>query len=802
MADKKLIIGVEERVQRGGLLDNYIQHTTRQLKGLAENAQRAFQAVGRLMGGGDTGNRPGVAGTGPPQNPQAQRRQAQDQLRSLREVGQGHSDQAQKIVRANRDVARSYEDASRAARSFNEASESRLKRAHGLFGSGPYAPTFTGDGWMGGGVPAGGDMFGPRNGYIGAPPPLPGGGGGAGGGGSGNWMGGRGAPPGFGGGGPPPPAAPATPQPRDDTAEVLKKALTAATVANLVRQGAQTGSTIAGAIQADKTLGIRNIAAAVQATSGTLQRQMLQGLSADMVFMGSMKGSDGKSVAQNVLEDYSGTKAGKARAGLNVVSDMAGGATQGAGKGVGGVIAGALVGGVGGVTNLVLKGANDGFKLDEILTQREGLDAQQAANPMLMASIDRANAEKMMRAHGSRQLMGREMAAQAYGFTLGEGIGIAGSIQRRVGMGGMFGKGGMFRGVTNLMSGGIGEGAAVEGIGGLYGALGGTRASQGSQATKAIEEAVARGTQRGFADPRTSEELVAAMGRASQGQVIDNTTGMGRLVEFLTGGGNREKSVVDAQARANVMASFNAQGENPFYQGTRIAQAKGILGVNASAGALQAVSSASLEDLMMGSRDLKNWGISDRQRIQLAKEDVTARITSMAAAAGIDPQRALSDPKFREMALRRSKHYSTDREAMNASEMFGAFLGLDPQDAEGQKKFNKRFGGTGAKLVSMEEQAANTVRELGDKLAAAADPKKYAEIFQAIKEAEARGDNQKILGGDENNPMWVKLAGDKASTVKTAPVPPATMKSGNPHQDAYDRAHPEEAIMKAIRGGK
>lgn len=779
MTDKKIIIGVEERVQRGGLLDNFVQAKTRLMKGLEDQATRTSRAVDGVTGGGGGQGRPGVAGA----SPQAAKQQATDQLRNLKAVGSGHADQAQKVIRGNRDIARSYEEATRAARGFNtQARDMGLPEAfERAAASGRPVPFSAQRAYREA-------MFGGEGGHIGGPPPLPGAGGGFGGaGGSGNWMGGRGAPPGF----PPGGGGPGDEPKKDDLAETVKRAITLATVMNMGRQAAGVGSTVAGGIQSFKTAEIRNVAEAVQITQGRLQRQMMQGLSADMVFMGGksgpgMRGSDGKTVAENVVDDYSGTKAGKVKAGFDLLGSALSGATQGAGKGLKGAAVGAGLGLVDGVTGTVVKGGSSGFALDALRTQMEGLDAQQASHPMLMAAIDRANGEKMMRAHGARQLMDQERAAQAYGFTLGEGIGIAGGIQRQTGMGAthdahgnmrstaMFTEGGLFQGVTGLMQRGIGEGAATGGVSGVYGALGGTTSGHAQATTRALEEAVARGTARGYADPRTSEVLVEAMGRASQGRVMEDASGMGTLVDFLTGG-KGEKSVADAQTRVDAVAAFNAQSQNPFYQSMGLAQAKGILGPGAKAGAMQAAGGASLEDLMMGSQNLTDWGISASQRHQLAREKMVGVIASSAAGMGLDPARAINDPVQRRMALRGTKPYGTDKRAEEMSEMMGDFLKIDPQDAQGQKNFNKTYGGTGAKLVTMEETLADMVRALGDQKAAAASMAEYAAGFKAMMESQAKGEQQDILNnGTENSPYFVVVTNKPASQpAAAAAVPPA-----------------------------
>lgn len=555
---------------------------------------------------------------------------------------------------------------------------------------------------------------------------------------------------------------------------------------------------LAGLAQSYKTMEGGNVARAMQASTGSFFRDAMTGVSSDTYFMRQMKGVGGATVANNVTDTASGRTAigvgwaGQALAALSgaVGAGGAGSKVGGAGGVKGGGLAGAalaLPGLIGAGANIAASATSQEARADEAETMRRALENAKAASPMTMAVIDQLRGEKFMRARAERT-MGFDPYG-AYGYGRGEVAGIGEGISRQVGRGGLLSDH-LLNNTLKMGFGGISESAASGGLGGVYSALGG--AGHGSEAMRALEEAVARGTSRGFADPRTSEELVSAMGQASRGRVLDNADGLQALMGFLTGGtGGRNMSVAETEARRGAFQGFENLEKNPFYQGVYAAQAKGLLGSGGTGAQLMGLSGASMTDLFTGGQWAKDLGIDKHTRFQAIQQRLQADLMTNAPSFGIDPQAAMNDPRLQRTIFRGMKSFGTDQTAKAAQEMLGTPIGqLEGMSDKQLKSAFGSFGGPGSAAVSQEEamksmlDASQQMKEVVSNIGK--DMQNLPQMLQEALTGEKAG-TQYNDGSSPEKGLWVKVAGGNDAPM-LQPTPSSARSSSS-----------EESRLKALR---
>lgn len=379
----------------------------------------------------------------------------------------------------------------------------------------------------------------------------------------------------------------------------------------------------------------------------------------------------------------------------------------------------------------IYNGAPD---LDALKSKTDYMDAIAANNPFAVAANDLLQQEKHMRASQSRHLMGQHGKSwglgAGFGYGRSEAGGIAESLQRMGGMKGMWdtystkngpsagemmwkamggdptmrpimdeamnkptsqrsvsGRG-LFRSSMELAAAGHDMGTAQGALSSIF-QSGGGRDQEGSM--RVLERAIARGTTAGFTDPRAQDELIGALGQATQGRILDGTSSLDRLANLMMGGkGNG--TVAEAGARNSAMQGFNNLASNPYINGKQLAFAKTITDSQIQA---EYLGRATVQDLGMGVKGNKRMadvGVTD----QMMKKTLQYTMYNMlSSVSGISPelQAALKaggpiDEKvLSSQGFGRMKEFDTDQKALAAARQYNAtFSDLDA-------KSDRRKGG-------------------------------------------------------------------------------------------------------------
>ncbi len=427
--------------------------------------------------------------------------------------------------------------------------------------------------------------------------------------------------------------------------------------------------------------------------------------------------------------------------------------------GAGGHIAG---GGLS-ILDAAMKGQKGYADAAEMATVMGGLDATIAANPYLSNASDLLQSEKHMRAAGGRVLESQHLGVRGvgagYGYSFGESIQIAESMKRRAGMTDMFGSStltsrasltpneahtayemrasgklfgtplgdmpldaasawlqdkstdkfsrgrGRLQGAMQLAGAGMDMGVGQNALDSIFMATGG-KAGGAEKTMQALERAVERGTERGFTSPRTQEELVAAMGQAAEGRILGGTEGLEFLAQTLGGHSSGDVTVSGASARRRVLGQMDGDyGNNSFFQGIAMAQAKNMLGGGNPAAAM-AMGGASVTDLLVGSQQLSDFGIGRDTQKKAAMERMKV---AFMARMSYDPEAAAAFKtaggdltKIDEKILRRT---------------YGNKIGTNDEDAQAYADIVKGMGDgtlTDAKARRMKQHgdsaAMNSIR--------------------------------------------------------------------------------------------
>jgi len=418
--------------------------------------------------------------------------------------------------------------------------------------------------------------------------------------------------------------------------------------------------------------------------------------------------------------------------------------------------------------NAGAKFAYGGLDIAEMQNEMGNLDAYRASNPFLMAAQQMINEEKHMRASQSRRLMGRELSAYGlgggYGYSRGEAGGVAEGLQALGGMSGMFGTSRMVAANTGLKNLGVMDMGSIPTIGGFgksamqgsnsygdtpvgltakagpamrrittsrgllessmqlaghgidmgvgQGALsgifqaGGGKSAEGSM--QVLERAIARGTTAGFTDPRAQQELVGALGQASQGRILEGTDALDRLANFLMGGNRGNGTVAEAQARNSALQGFNNLANNQYVNGKQLAFANTITDSQVQA---EYLGRATIEQLAMGTKGNKrmaDMGITDAQMSQTLRYTMQNLLSSVAGGspelqAALRRGGKIDENLLSSQGFGRMKEFDTDQKALAAARMYnGTFDDLDAKSQGGRLK--QFTSGAAIAAISTEER--------------------------------------------------------------------------------------------------
>lgn len=287
--------------------------------------------------------------------------------------------------------------------------------------------------------------------------------------------------------------------------------------------------------------------------------------------------------------------------------------------------------------------------------------------------------------------------------------------------------------------------------------IGGKNAQNVERTMQAFERAVERGTQKGFTDPRTQEELVSAMGQAARGKRLEDTEGLELLAQVLSGGGSKNKPLTVAEAEGRRGAMDHVAGlfeNNTFYQGVSIASAKQIMAGKGDTNLAHqmVLSSANPYELLTGSQRLSDANVSKQERWSQLNEQMGSVVRSRMAVDS-DARKELDDvggdlSKLSKKTLRSVFQLGmgvNDEQAEGFAEMFKS-LG-DGTLTEAKAKRLKQHGDAAAfGSIRMQELTADQLTKVfSDALEKHFKAVKPEDIERMIKDAKKDEDDGKNL---------------------------------------------------------
>lgn len=585
-------------------------------------------------------------------------------------------------------------------------------------------------------------------------------------------------------GGPGAPGQPPAP-PQRTTGEAM--AIGAAVAAALARSA---GGAM-GLMQTYKTAELGMVGDTIQATRGRWIGQMLRGVPEDALAMKMLMGREGYGAESEVIK-AGGQGLMKGQSVANLIGDVASVIATGRGlkSGGGGANAagtGNIIGGIGSsVVNAageVMKWDNQYFRAAEMQNQMAALDALKRANPMWQYGVRQlegmgqyAQAERML---GGQSLGFRNLG---WGYSLSETLGAAQAQQQMTGLGG----------VRDLTRAGLRGGAAGMDLGiyqgalsGLFMATGGARKGS-AEAIKILEEGVARGTVKGWSDPRTSQEMASAIGQAAKGQVGVTSEGVNALVAFLGAGAKGPLSVGEAQARRNTLDVMH--GQTGIDQGMRLLMASKAL-PGRSPYQWGMLASESPTSILMGGAQYgaKGFNMNAAARARFLQQQVMWEMRKAGTLGQLTPEEMRDPESLAYKGLLGTKRYGTSpQQALESAKMFiglsDMLAGGDVSDESLKRLVAKTFknrGGVGAKVVGVGEAAHAEVDRITGEAARQFTKEDVVEAMKSYAETERSARNMDLSNqmgtkGSRGDPMYVILmteeqaAREKAKTADAA----------------------------------
>lgn len=403
------------------------------------------------------------------------------------------------------------------------------------------------------------------------------------------------------------------------------------------------GAQLTNWLQGTKTAVLANEGTVAQ-FHGNMMRRIAGGDFLDAAIIGKTAriGSTGTH-GLGILKHAAGTKLGTAGTTLGNMGSVAGTAASLLGAGLSGGTSG-LIGSGGRVTDTVSNinraaGAAGGA-LGPLLNQADysvmgGKYVQEAA------SIERAREAMRMsdpyyamrfehlqqtaggRLAASRRLGGRHMGIAGHG--VGAGMDMMESFGLGTGIANQFGGVQALRATPSAMR------FSLQGFDpGLTGGMLGRLNEANNKGDETLKRIIGQGTKLGMEqlDIQFFEKFGQAVAEGAIGQGGRTGAG-GNFAEALMFGMNRNSSMIDVMGNITGQKALSGvlSGKNPFFNAVGYELGKNILGPDASGIKMQAFQRASLQELIGGSEELTNLGISpkERQRMLGGKLDALTR---------------------------------------------------------------------------------------------------------------------------------------------------------------------------------
>lgn len=283
----------------------------------------------------------------------------------------------------------------------------------------------------------------------------------------------------------------------------------------------------------------------------------------------------------------------------------------------------AASGALGPLTSQIDYSVFGGKYVQEAASMERAREALRQSDPYYAMRFEHLQQTAGARLAASRRLGGRHMGISGAG--VGAGMDMNESFALGIGAANQFGGTQALRAVPAAMRMSL-QGFDPSSTAGMFGALGGA----GIKGEDVLARIIGRGTKQGMEqlDIQFFEKFGQAIAEGAVGQGGKVGKG-GNFAEALMFGMNRQSTMFDVMGNIGGQKALSGvlSGGNPFFTAVGYELGKKILGGGASGVKMQAFQRASLQELVSGSEELTNLGISpqERQRMLGGKLDAITR---------------------------------------------------------------------------------------------------------------------------------------------------------------------------------